>query len=70
MYFHFRYEVKNNQVEFSVPCGPALSQLRSIDLLVNKFMREDYPDREMVEVEIKAEKFIVSYMYVIVVTRA
>lgn len=43
-----------------------MSQLRGIDLVVNKFLREDHPDNEMVEVDIKAEKFIVSYMCVLV----
>jgi len=55
-----RYEVKNKQIEFSTQCGPALSQLRGIDLVVNKLLREDYSDNELVEVDIKAEKFIVS----------
>ena len=37
-------------------------------MVVNKFLREDYPDNEMVEVDIKAEKFIVSYMCIIIDT--
>ena len=62
-----RYEVKNKQVEFSIPCGPALSQLRGIDLFVNKLNRKDHPDNELIEVDIKAEKFIVSYVQYICV---
>ena len=54
--------MKNKQVEFSIPCGPALSQLRGIDLFVNKLNRKDHPDNELIEVDIKAEKFIVSYV--------
>ena len=52
--------MRNECVQFSSSCGPPLTQISGIDLLVGVFEQEDYPDYKMSDLKIEVEKFMVS----------
>ena len=55
--------MRNENVEFSSPCGPPLAQISSIDLLVNVFEQEDYPNNKLSDLRIEVEKFMVNEIF-------